>query len=322
MNFKKIEIDDLIKIKYVFEKKNFGYLLEQNQRKYKELYYRANFINNSVYLNSNNNQIYIPNTINEKTKKNSFYGHPIQIFSENNISELDYLKIKDYFAKYKNEKLFKFQIKDERKLIETKLDQVEQVINEIYIDLSKSNDEIKKNFSSTFRNEINRDYENTKFEIIDKRNYKKNQIFEMMNFHIKISGRKTRSDDTWKQNENMILSDKGFLIKVTYKDKLVSFSFFYHNNFTCHYSSSVADREYYKQIRNMHHRSIWLAIDYSKKKCKFFSIGSITIFNKNNISDKEKNIEKFKSKFKGINLKFVVLNTFPEYNFYKNLLCQ
>ena len=38
------------------------------------------------------------------------------------------------------------------------------------------------------------------------------------------------------------------------------------------------------------------------------------------ITDKEKNIEKFKKKFKGINSKFVVLNSFPEYNFYKKFI--
>ena len=49
-------------------------------------------------------------------------------------------------------------------------------------------------------------------------------------------------------------------------------------------------------------------------------MGSTTIYSKKNISDKEKNIEKFKSKFKGIDLKFVILNEFPEYDFYKNFL--
>tara|TARA_B110000037_G_C17095108_1_gene495653 strand:+ start:861 stop:1835 length:975 start_codon:yes stop_codon:yes gene_type:complete len=322
MSFKKIEIDQLLRTKHVCEKKQFSYLLDAFQRKYKELYYDTDFLNRSVFLD-NVNQIYIPKTLNKKTKKYSFYGHPIEIFSKNFISKIDYLKIQNYFQKIKSEKLFKFQIKLEQNLINKKIEKiekVEQVINEIYIDLSKSIDEIKNNFSSTLRNEIKKDYENTKFEIIDKKNYKKNEILEMMNFHIKIAGRVTRSEQSWKQNEEMILNDKGFLIKVTHKDNLISFSFFFHNNFSCHYSSSVADREYYKKIRNMHHKSLWLAIKHAKTICKFFNVGSTTIYSKKNISDKEKNIEKFKSKFKGIDLKFVILNEFPEYDFYKNFL--
>ena len=51
-------------------------------------------------------------------------------------------------------------------------------------------------------------------------NYEKDLIFEMMEHHIKISKRQTRSKESWKKNEEMILNDKGFLVKVTYKNKL------------------------------------------------------------------------------------------------------
>ena len=70
----------------------------------------------------------------------------------------------------------------------------------------------------------------------------------------------------------------------------------------------------------MHHKTLWTAINFVKEKCNFFNIGEITIFSKKDITDKEKNIEKFKKKFKGINSKFVVLNSFPEYNFYKKFI--
>jgi len=172
MSFKKIEINQLLKVKHVCEKKQFSYLLDAFQRKYKELYNDTDFLNRSVFLD-NDNQIYIPKTLNKKTKKYSFYGHPIEIFSKNFISKIDYLKIQNYFQKIKSEKLFKFQIKLEQNLINKKIEKIEKVINEIYIDLSKSIDEIKNNFSSTLRNEIKKDYENTKFEIIDKKIIKK-----------------------------------------------------------------------------------------------------------------------------------------------------
>ena len=139
---------------------------------------------------------------------------------------MNYIKIKKYFDKLKSNKLFKFQIKNEQDLLKEKSQIVEQIINEIYIDLSKNIDEIKRNFSSNLRNEINRNYSDTNFQIIDKKNYKKNEILEMMNLHKRIAGKVTRSEQSWKQNEKMIENDKGFLIKVTYKEKLVSYSFF------------------------------------------------------------------------------------------------
>ena len=38
-----------------------------------------------------------------------------------------------------------------------------------------------------------------------------------------------------RQNEKMIMSDKGFLIKVTYKNETVSYSFFSYNDFICYH---------------------------------------------------------------------------------------
>ena len=315
---KEINIEDLTKIKEFSENKYFSHLVDPLYLKYQELYHETNFINKSVYLN-NNNLILIPITVNNN-KKYSFYGNPIKIISEDYISKIDYLEIKNYFEKTESEKLFIFEIKDENDLINNKLDQVEKIFYEININLLESIERIKSNFSSNTRNEIKKNYENTKYEIIDKKNYKKDQIFEMMNLHIKISGRKTRSEQSWKQNEKMILNDKGFLIKVTYKDKLVSYSFFFYNDVICRYFSSVSDREYYKQIKNMNHKTLWIAINFVKEKSKFFNVGEISIFNKQDITDKEKNIEKFKKKFRGINSKFVVLNSFPEYNFYKKFI--
>ena len=48
----------------------------------------------------------------------------------------------------------------------------------------------------------------------------------------------------------------------------------------------------------MHHKTLWIAINFIKEKCKFFNIGSINIFSKKDITDKEKNIEKFKKNLK------------------------
>ena len=318
MTPKEINIEELIKIKQISENKYLSHLMDPLFMKYQEFYYETDFINKSVFLD-NDNPVFIPITI-DKNKKYSFYGNPIRIITGNHISEIDYLEIKNHFEKIKSEKLFIFEIKDENNLIDNKSDKVEQIFYEINIDLLDSIEQIKSNFSSNTRNEIKRNYEDTKYEIFDKKNYKKEQIFEMMNFHTKISGKKTRSKQSWKQNEEMILNDKGFLIKVIYKDILVSYSLFFYNNVTCRYFSSVSDRDYYKQIRNMHHKTLWMAINFVKERSKFFNVGAITIFNKNDITDKERSIEKFKNKFKGMNSKFVVLNTFPEFNFYKKFI--
>ena len=192
----------------------------------KEFYHNTNFSNKSVFL-TNNKKIYIPKTIDKKTKKYSFYGHPIEIFSNNIISKLNYIKIKKYFDKLKSNKLFKFQIKNEQDLLKEKSQIVEQIINEIYIDLSKNIDEIKRNFHQILGMKSTEIIQIQIFKSLIKKIIKKNEILEMMNLHKRIAGKVTRSEQSWKQNEKMIENDKGFLIKVTYKEKLVSYSFFF-----------------------------------------------------------------------------------------------
>lgn len=319
MEIKEINLGELKKIKQIYYKKHFSYLLDPLYIKFFELYYKTTFENKSIVINGDS-LIYIPMTLNPQNNEYSFFGKPIEIFSDNHISKKDYLKIQHYLKKLKTNNLFKFEIKKEQDFVSLKKNFIEQIIDEMYIDLSKSIEQIKSNFSSNTRNEIEKKYEDVKFEIIDKKNYKLNEIFEMMNFHLKISGKQTRSKESWKQNEEMILDDKGFLIKVTYQNKLISLSFFYYNQIICRYYSSVADREYFKKVRNIHHRSIWLAINYVKDKSKYFFVGPKTIFSKKIQSEKERNIEKFKSKFKGFETKFMILNHIPDYDFYEKFI--
>ena len=65
---------------------------------------------------------------------------------------------------------------------------------------------------------------------------------------------------------------------------------------------------------------MFMAIKHAKKYCKFFYIGENTLFSIKNLSEKEKNIENFKSKFKGIDTKFVILNSLPDYSFYEKFV--
>lgn len=316
---KKIEFKEIVKEKKISKQKHFIYKLDNYTRKYQELFHKTEFINESLSID--NNKIIIPLTKNKKSNDYSLYGDPIEIFFDEIISFKNYEIIDKYFKKLKEKKIFKFKIDNEKEIINNKSPLVEKIIYEIYIDLSENIETIKSRFSSNLRNEINRNYENTKYEIVDKNNYEMNEIFKMMKFHIKVSGRQTRSDETWKINEDMLLNDQGFLTRIKYKNDVISYSFFCHDKYTCNYLSSVGERDHYKIIRNMHHKSLWMAINHSKKSnCKYFFVGPITLYSKEEISKKEKNIENFKSKFKGTNSKFVILNDLPDYKYYKKFI--
>jgi glycerophosphoryl diester phosphodiesterase len=317
MNLKKIKLEELQYNKNISKKIHFCYKTDLLHRDYQNLYYKTNFVNKSFEMNTTN-KVIVPMTLNETENNYSFFGDPVEIFFSEKISKSIYQELISIFKEINSETKFKIEIKDE-KLLNEKHDYIEKIINEIYIDLSLKLDQIKSNFSSNHRNEISKNYLNSTFEIIDYKNYKKDTIFEMMELHKHVSGRQTRSIESWKKNEKMILEKKGFITKVKLDNKVISFSFFYHNNFTCIYASSVGLREYYKIVRNMHHKSLWLAINYAKKYCNYFYIGPITIYSKENISEKEKNLQKFKNKFKGINKKFIIINKLPNYETLKQI---
>lgn len=319
MTFAKIEIEKIINDKNISEKKHFRYKLDSLMRDYQQLFHKTLFVNESISMR--NKKIIIPITKNSKTGEYSFYGDPIEIFSKELISSENYENVRKQIKKFEGKKLFKFQIRDEKEIINNKSSLIESVISEIYINLTQSLEKIKSYFSSNLRNEINKSYDGTIYEIVDSSNYSPNEIFDMMKFHIKISGRQTRSEDSWRQNEKMLLKNQGFLTRIKYENKIISYSFFCHDKYTCNYLSSVGERDYYKSIRNMHHKSLWMAIKQAKKnKCKYFFVGPNTLYSKNGITEKERGIERFKSKFKGTNSKFVILNDLPDYSYYKKFI--
>jgi len=320
MEFNKLDFAEFSSFEILTSDKSFCYKFDKYQRNYQQEYFGTKFKSFSFYSTDGSNSIVIPIAkSNKDTKKLSFFGDPLQIFFKKDLNIDQYNIIKNKIESLGCEFELKIKIINEKVNFEQLLKNTNflKIVNEIYIDLSLSSEEIKKKFSSNLRNEIKKEYDNVTFEIIDYENYKKDQILEMMELHKKVAGRQTRTIYSWRENEKMILDKKGFLTKVSLNNKTISYSFFCHDQRTCIYLSSAGIREFYSKIRNIHHKSLWLAINYVKKYCKFFFIGSITLHSKNSLTPKELNIERFKSKFKGINEKYIVLNNLPEFDFFQ-----
>ena len=85
------------------------------------------------------------------------------------------------------------------------------------------------------------------FDILTYNTFKKTWRTSLSNYKNYESSFKTK----------MILKNRGFLTRVTVDQKVISYSFFYHNEYTCMYLSSVGLREYYKIVRNVHHKWCW-----------------------------------------------------------------
>ena len=297
--------DEKIFIEYqkkYYENSNFSEILIN------ALNYEENIINYPVTIVSNENQKIL----------NSYNN---AIFLDNlNLNPSSYKKVlQDLKNILKKEGIKKIQFKKEFKEdeLELKLSGNKEPIDfigiESIINLENSLDVIKQNFSKGHKSALKIDYKNLTYEIFDKNNYQKNQIFEMMELHKKVSGKSTRSKQTWIINEKMVQSDNGFLIRVKDDNKIISYSFIFFNKKFSIYFSSCTLRENFKTYKNISHKSIWEAIKYLKlKKCQKFSLGvTKTFYSKDLVDEKNKNIALFKSSFGGERKYFIIYNRIP-----------
>jgi len=299
--------------------KEISYKIENNFITYTKIYYNNPSIKDLSFLvKTENNTIYCPLTLFNKTNyKLNFYNEPIEIFSKKKIDNETNLQLKKLFhdlIKTNQIKKVYFKVKKENiKIDENISNSLDKIISEIFIDLNLDLSEIQKEFKQSLRTILKKKYEFLNYEIIDKINYKKNEILNMRKMHIQVSGRETRSKESWIQNEKMILDGNGFIVKAVYKNKPISYSFFFYNNRTCRYFSSCTLREYFKIIKNITHKSLWYAILYAKKNSNYFYVGSSTVFSKKPLSEKELNIEKFKKQFSSKSEEYYIFNDVPNF---------
>ena len=298
------DIDLSLLRKILKNEKGIAQRLEKNHIKYLELYNNINFKNLSFVFETKANKIICPLTMHTNQQNInflSFYNLPIQFFSKKKIEKEIFFLLFEYFNKLKKklnfEKVpFKMKTSDEElELLDKK--KLLNITDEIYVDLNQDLRNIEQNFSQSLRRKLRFDSQSLKFTIIDKNNYQNNEILKMRDLHIFVAQRETRNLQSWQQNEKMILDGNGFLVKLEYKGRTISYIFFSFNSTVASYFSSATIRDYFKTLNNITHKSMYLAIKYLKNKSKFLYIGSQTLYSKNLLSEKEKNIEFFKKSF-------------------------
>jgi len=289
-------------------------LIEYNQ----EFYSKSNFKNINYSIKNNDELFYYPITIDKNTNKLNFYGSSIRYYGKPNLSKkfnkesLNFLT--SLSEKFKIDEVnLQLEINDKnfQELQSRNKGEFDEIFEEAVLDLSLSESNIFNDFSKGHKHDIKKKTD-LDYQIIDSANYKKDFILNMMNLHQEVSGRRTRSLNSWLINEKMILNKQGFLIVVKLKNKIISSSFFFNDKITGIYFSSCTLREYFK-IYSISHNTIWLAIKYlKKKKCKFFFIGRTKTFNSEIIDTKNKNLEKFKRSFGGNKTIYVSFKHFPK----------
>lgn len=309
MNIKEVSVSIIIN-ELKKNKINSYYFLDQSLIEYLIKYNSSSeFLDKSFIIKDKNNSLYCPMTIEIRDgfKYLNFFGNPffcVYLKNDKNIFVSFKKKIKEIFEKediheinFVIEKFFESEADQKKFIINQRFS---KILNIKYINLDLSDETIKKGFKKGLKHLLNKNFPNLTYQIIDKNNYDE-EILEMKKMHEEISKKITRSKDTWLINEKMILENKGFLVQVTEKNKVISYSLFFNNGQESCYFSSCTYREFYKFYPNITHKSIFEAIKYLKKnECKKLTLGETKIiYSEKIITDKEKNICTFKNSFGG-----------------------
>tara|TARA_R110002072_G_scaffold1989_3_gene16447 strand:- start:10443 stop:11414 length:972 start_codon:yes stop_codon:yes gene_type:complete len=111
------------------------------------------------------------------------------------------------------------------------------------IDLSLSEDLILKSVRKSYRSLINWGKRNLELRIMNKDSGDFNRFEEFRMFHLEVSGKETRSIESWKKQFELITKGKAFLVLAYLDEKLVSANYTTHGCEEAYYSVGVNDRD-------------------------------------------------------------------------------
>lgn len=175
----------------------------------------------------------------------------------------------------------------------------------ILTQIDSANPKNSKDYRKSYRSLINSNINNYDIRVLDHNNFDKNVWESFKILHLKVSGKKTRSDETWKIQQESIINKSAVLIYIKKKENYLGFAFFFKTKTNALYSSAAYDIEQNKKIPIGHLIQDFAITYFSKNKISNYYIG----FNENkkiNENQKDKNLALFK---KGFANRFSVLLT-------------
>ncbi len=186
------------------------------------------------------------------------------------------------------------------------------VVNyDYFLNLQENMDTIKVHFRKSYKNLINKGNKIWEIGVLDKNNYNNsNKLFdEFKLLHFKVSGKKTRSDESWKIQKNSIKKNNRFLVYAKDKNNnyLVGAALFTYSKDEVDYEIAAYDRSLFHLP--LGHPIQFKAIQKMKDlNCRWYRVGELTnIANTVKVDPKKLQIEKFESGFSS--------NIFPKYLF-------
>jgi len=234
-------------------------------------YFNNSFENQSLVVFMNN-EFFIAMISFSKDNILSFFGEPLYIIDNNEHSanlNLAYNVFYKKLSSIKKEHSFnKIYLYENTKIISKFCDSIISNSHnyQMYIDLSQSEELIKMNIRKSFKSLINWGKKNLQIDIIDSNNLDKIKFNSFKDFHVKVSGRKTRSDKTWDLQYDAIRNNEAYLTLGNLNGVLVSGAYIAHGTDIAYYGVAVNDRELMAENLPIGHSILFKSIILAKKK--------------------------------------------------------
>lgn len=288
-----------------FKKSNIYNIINENWSttdsyiKYNTEYFKGSYFDYSLVV-FEKNTFYIAMISFSKEDTLSFFGEAINIYDLNNHSVNLNLAYNILFKKIlilkKEFNFAKLYFSNNGKILSKFFDNSFSnfIDYQMYIDLSKPENLIKMNLRKSYKSLINWGLTNLKMEVISSENANRKKFDDFKNFHIKVSGRKTRNDHTWDLQFEGLTKNQGYLVLGYLEGKLVSGVYIIHGSEIAYYGVGVNDRELMLKNLPIGHAILYESILFAKKKgLNKFMLGSL-----NYVEDEKVNaILKFKKGF-------------------------
>ena len=166
---------------------------------------------------------------------------------------------------------------------------------QIYTDLSLGYENLKSLYRKSYKSLINKTKKKFVVKILDPNDFKK--YIEFKNLHKRISGRQTRSDESWELHFNAIQNSKSYLFYIENKTKIIGGSIIDCTKKEAIYGVGVFDRDFFKNYSLSHLIQDEIIKFLCKKKFKFYNLGEYNPSD-HKLDKKLNDISKFKMGFK------------------------
>lgn len=170
------------------------------------------------------------------------------------------------------------------------------------IDLLQEEEEITADYSKSVKSALSKKLSDSqKIEIVSQNS--SNELVEsafdsLKSLHLDSAGRLTRSVHSWNIQKEFLINGNAFIVQLLSHGNVISSAYFMTTDYDCYYGVSASAPK--SSGVSLSHLCISEGIAHSKKLgLQSFHLGEQYSYLSHNITDKESNIEKFKSFFGG-----------------------